>query len=351
MPKLEYDTLLRGLLDALNALPRVQVTGISTEQGADARIFLTVGDQPTEIVVEMKAHGYPRDVTNAIQQIRRYLAQMEPAERVGMIIAPTLTDTSRELLRDEGINYWDESGSLFLDLHSALYYLERARPRSQTRRLSTIYSGSASQVVHALLLHPDREWTVVDLAACAEVSLATVHRVFTSLEENLWMTAEGSNPRIKRRLIEPGRLLDAWAAAYVQERRNILGFYTWSRQYDSLRDKVTQLLESSGIPYALTAVSGATLVAPYVTGVDTLVLLAPRGRETTDAIEGGSFERAESGANVLILPVANRSPLLFTQEVDGKKVASDVQLYLDLSAWPERGPDQARHLRAERLGY
>ncbi len=46
-----------------------------------------------------------------------------------------------------------------------------------------------------------------------------------------------------------------------------------------------------------------------------------------------------------------RSPLLFRQRVHDAWVASDVQLYRDLWAWPRRGREQAAHLRAERLTF
>ncbi len=32
-----------------------------------------------------------------------------------------------------------------------------------------------------------------------------------------------------------------------------------------------------------------------------------------------------------------RSPLMFQQDAEGARIVSDVQLYLDLSAWPQRG--------------
>jgi len=45
------------------------------------------------------------------------------------------------------------------------------------------------------------------------------------------------------------------------------------------------------------------------------------------------------------------APLLFRQRVHDAWVASDVQLYRDLWAWPRRGREQAAHLRAERLTF
>jgi hypothetical protein len=51
------------------------------------------------------------------------------------------------------------------------------------------------------------------------------------------------------------------------------------------------------------------------------------------------------------LTTRKRSPLMFQRRIDGVQVVSDIQLYLDLFAWPQRGKEQAQHLRAQRLQF
>ena len=112
-----------------------------------------------------------------------------------------------------------------------------------------------------------------------------------------------------------------------------------------------EALAGHGIEYALTLGSGAQLVAPYGTEVGHVWALAPANAPIEDAARAAGLRPVEEGESVTLLATRDRSPLLFRRQVDDLWVASDVQLYLDLWAWPQRGKEQARHLRAERLGY
>jgi hypothetical protein len=42
---------------------------------------------------------------------------------------------------------------------------------------------------------------------------------------------------------------------------------------------------------------------------------------------------------------------MFVRQLDGRRVVSDVQLYLDLFASPRRGREQAQHLRLQNLSF
>ena len=59
----------------------------------------------------------------------------------------------------------------------------------------------------------------------------------------------------------------------------------------------------------------------------------------------------ERGENLLLLEVPDPAPLMDREEIEGFWVASPLQLYLDLYAWPRRGREQADHLRGVCLGY
>ena len=95
------------------------------------------------------------------------------------------------------------------------------------------------------------------------------------------------------------------------------------------------------------------LVAPYATGPSrfwALVSSSTAGRLDAIAREA-QLQPVDDGESVSLLMTDERSPLLFRRQVRDTWVASDIQLYLDLWAWPQRGKDQARHLRAERIGF
>ena len=130
-------------------------------------------------------------------------------------------------------------------------------------------------------------------------------------------------------------------------------FHRWARESVEPLRAVAGALADLGVEHALTLGSGARLVAPYGTDAERAWVLVPAG--AAGRLEGmaraSDLLPVEEGEAVTFLITRERSPLLFRRQVQGFWVASDVQLYLDLWAWPQRGKDQARHLRAERLGY
>ncbi|HZQ99792.1 MAG TPA: helix-turn-helix domain-containing protein [Chloroflexota bacterium] len=350
--------LAHELSQALARLPDVEIRSIDAERRADdhAYDFAVVGEvkgHPVRFLVEARAGGYPRDVRQAIWRLAEARRLEQPVADVPLVAAPAISESSRALLRRHKMAYWDAGGSLYLELPWALYLIERAVPPGRPRVVRGVYRGSAAQVLHALLLEPGKAWHVGELAERAHVSLSTVHQVCTSLEQQLWVEKEGRGPRAVRVLREPGALLDAWAAAHSLATYEARRFHRWAREPAEILRAAANALAGAGIAHALTLGSGARLVAPYGTDAERAWVLVPASAAGT--LEGiaraSELQPVEDGEAVTFLLTGERSPLMFRRQVQGFWVASDVQLYLDLWAWPQRGKEQARHLRAERLGY
>jgi hypothetical protein len=310
-----------------------------------------VKGRPVRFFIAVRAAGHPRDVQATIWQIAGIRWVDDGGADVPIVVAPSISESSRKLLRSNGVGYWDAGGSLYIDLPWALYWIDRPVPPAPPRKVRDVYHGSTAQVLHAVLLEPDRPWHVTELAERAHVSPSTVHQVFTFLEDQLWMEKEGKGPRTVRFLREPGALLDAWAhehslAEYVPHR-----FHRWAQRPEQLLDSVSDALMELESDHALTLGFGARFVAPYGTGFDTLCILVPAGIDLDAVAATAGLQPVATGESVTFLETRGRSPLLFRRQIDGIWVASDIQLYLDLSAWPQRGKEQARHLRTERLGY
>jgi len=350
--------LSHAIAAALAQLPNVEIRSVDPEPRIDGRILALavlgeVKGRPVRFLIEARASGYPRDVQQAIWQLGHLRRLKQPVADVPLLVAPAISEAGRELLRQHKLAYWDMGGSIYIDLPWAFYWIDRPVPAGRPRVLRNVYRGSTAQVLHALLLEPGRPWHVSELAQRAQVSLSTVHQVCTFLEEQLWMDKAGKGPRSVRVLREPGALLDAWAAAHSLAEYEARRFHRWVREPAELLHAATDALAGAGIEHALTLGSGARLVAPYGTDAErTWVLVPASAAGRLDGIARASeLQPVEEGEAVTFLLTRERSPLLFRRQVQGFWVASDVQLYLDLWAWPQRGKEQARHLRAERLGY
>lgn len=356
-------TLIGHVPDALARVPGIEIDSVQREvrvagHVVDLVVIGTVRGRRVRFVVEARAGGYPRDareaarrVTEAVKQVASTRREEQPIHDVPMIVARFLSPASREMLRDMRVSYWDAGGSLYVDLPWAMYWIDRPAAPRQRRKTQRIFRGSSAQVVHALLLDPGRAWHLTDLAEMADVSVSTAHQVCNALEAQLWMEKEGSGPRTVRRVLEPGSVLDAWAADHSLERYTPLRYYRWTRSSEELLDDVADALERGGIEYALTLSSGARFIAPYATDLGQLWVLVPESAAIEEVASAAGLRPVDEGETVTFFVTRERSPLLFRQRIGDYWVASDIQLYLDLAAWPRRGREQAHHLRAERLQF
>ena len=346
---------------AVGELPAVEVQSVqyggqaSGASEPDIYLSLKVQGEPAELLAVTKKYGHPRDIRDAIWRLEEIKANItartSSTPRVLMVIAPATSERGREILRKEGFGYWDQGGSLYIELPWALFFIDRPRPGAALRQIRKPYSGQNAQVLHALLAEPVRDWQILDLAERAQTSTATVHRVLTFLEQELWVEKRGKGPATVRTLRDPGALLDAWASNHSLDKYRFYRFYHWSKSRTPLRRQVTGTLNEMGIDYALTLDSGAELVAPFTTGVARLAILVQDEARIEQVAREMNLAPVESGENIAFLATRDYSPLMFRQQIDDIFVASNIQLYLDLRAWPKRGKEQAEHLRSERLPY
>ncbi len=352
MTRTEVDSgLLTPFVGTLLTLPGFVAGTVQTAAEAggldvDARIEATIQGRPVHILVEFKGSGYPRDLALVAHKMNRL---RDGAKSVAAVVAaPAISPGGREFLRQEHIGYWDSGGSLYLELPWALYFIDRPLPQAAERNLHNPYSGRSAQVLHTLLMNASTEWASKDLAESANVSAYTAHLVLKFLEDQLWVERCG---RTSWKLREPGRLLDAWAEVHTLRQYEHRRFYVRQPSWPALRQSVTASLEANALDYALTLGAGSELVAPYATSVTRLHVIVPPKAPVDDLAERMGLRPVEEGENVVFLIPRSQSPLMFRQRVDSLWVASDVQLYLDLFAWPLRGKEQAKHLRTERLAF
>lgn len=349
--------IIQPALEALGRLPGVALDTVDLDPASagysgDAVVWGQVQGQPVRFMIECGSNGTPGAVQRAIADLETRRATWPPSS-VPLIAAARFSERSRDLLRAHHVAYWDRGGSLYVELPNALYWIDRPPPPALVRPRRNLYTGSGAQVLHALLTEPSRTWHLSELANRAEVSVSTAHQICTFLEEQLWMERAGKGPRTTRMLREPGALLDTWAAAHSLATYAALQFHRWTRRETQRQEAVTGALDEAGIEYALTLGAGADLVAPHGTASDHLWLLVPvtQSLHLEAAAAAAGLRRVEEGENVTVLRSHQHAPLMFRRKVGDAWVASDVQLYLDLSAWPRRGKELAQQLRRERLGF
>ena len=267
-----------------------------------------------------------------------------------LLIADETTAEARDILQRHGVAVIDGLGNAHVELPGLLLHLEGRANAKRQGGTPTRLSGKAGLIAQALLLDPEREWHIQDLAEFADVSSALTHRVFARLEREGIMAAEGTGPQRVRRLTNPGALLDLWAEENADRPRRTLG-YVLAQTPQALITKLGKNLESGGIEYAVTGAAAASMLAPFVTAVPIVQVWVSAKTATEELLRAGGAEGVGDGENIVLLQAKDDSPLRFREKKDRVWLANRFRLYSDLLHDPRRGREQAEHLRQEVIGF
>jgi len=214
------------------------------------------------------------------------------------------------------------------------------------RLTRNIFEPKATRVLRALLVDPQRDWTIRGLAEEVEISPGYAHAVVSKLID-LGYVARTEHYKI--RTVNPTVLLKRWAAYHQYDRVNaFLEYYTFEREVDRF---VQQLSNVGNSNYALTALAGASLIAPHVRPVDVHIYIKKEDEATTLA-ETLNLQPIPRGGNVkFVVPYdegvfygQQTANIRISNRAGRVNVVSDVQLFVDLYNYPARGLEAAEHL-------
>jgi hypothetical protein len=338
--------------DALRVLR--DVPGVSVEVptraegGGNGDAVLRFGRAAEPVAVEVKRQA---NAATAWQLVHR--ARAAPDANL-LLVAGATTAEAREILERHGVALVDGLGNAHVELPGFLLHTEArrgrrnddARPPGRAR-----LAGKGGVAAQALLLEPDRQWKVQDLAGQAGISIGLAHRVLARLEAEGLVTAEGAGPRRVRRVADPTALLDLWAEENTDRAVQRVRAYRLAREPRELTDAVSARLDTAGIEHAVTGAAAAARIAPFVTAVPvTEVWLGSVGSPEA-AAAATEAELVDTGHNLVFVQANGDEPLAFRLTVDGAWIVNPFRLFFDLRGDPRRGREQAEILRREVIGY
>ena len=300
------------------------------------------------LVVEVTGCGQPRWARAAADVLDRHLHKGEESGNTyGVFIAPYVSESGAEVLRERGFGYLDLAGNGLLAF-DGVYFERKGNPNrfSERSELRTLFSPKASRVLRVLLMRPHEPWRMAALAAAAGVSLGLVAKVKPLLLDREWAadTAEGLV------LTEPGSALDAWATGFRRRRSEVRDYYGfgWGRE---LEERIAASAEALGVRYALAEFSGAERLAPHVRYSRAAAYVEADALE--EVAERAELRPVETGPNVRLFEPYDDGVFLGSEQVSstegGTLVAHPVQLYLDLQKAKGRGEEAADFLRRQVL--
>lgn len=303
------------------------------------------------LAIEIVRQAYPRDISAAMWRLQQALASLskDSPPIIPMIAAQSLSPGAKDLLRENKVAYFDLQGTLSLRWrHWIIDVQQTAAPATPKplRGQIGLFTDARACVIHALMLSKRRWLGVNEVAEAAQVSAYTCSTVLQELERREWCEAEGRGPSLRRRLVKPNALLDAWAEAWQRRKDERSHWYLFAqRQDDLLKDLANRLARRpSTIAWAFTGAAPANEIAPHLTSVTGVEVIVPRGFGETFAKEM-KLEHADKGYNVTFVERDPASLLFREKQPDGAMFASPVVLYLDLLNGRGRNKELALHLR------
>ncbi len=334
------DLAEEAVRDCLEPVPALSIKRVRREPRRDALrpdIVLTLktpnGDQV--VLVEVKGSGQPRIVRDAANQLLRY--QSTASGAYGILVAPYISPQSARLCAENGIGYVDLAGNCRLSFGSV--YIERdgkPNPAPQRRELRSLYAPRATRVLRVLLQDPKKTWRLQPLAQKAEVSLGQVYNVKKLLADREWIRSEADGLR----LADPRALLREWSQSYTYRKNAACDFYSLDAPPEVER-KLAAACREVAAPYAFTGFSAAARLAPMVRYQRVMAYV---DGDLAPIVTTLSLKEVSSGANVTLLSPYDDGVFYGAAEVDGLRIASPIQVYLDLIGYRGRGEEAATFL-------
>lgn len=294
------------------------------------KLALPAGEQV--IIVEIKSNAQPRLAREAVNQLFRY--RDEIPGMYGVLMAPFISPQAASICEKAGIGYADSAGNCRLVFGNV--YIERRdwpNPSIIRRDLRSLFTAKASRILSVLLADPRRSWKVLDLAKEGRVSLGQASNVKKLLEDREWIERSTKGLRLSR----PEDVLAAWVSAYSLSKNRIRDYYSLKEPAE-IEARLSEVCREMGSTCALTGFSAAARLAPVVRSQRVMAYADSRIEELARRLE---LKEVSSGANVSLVEPVDKGVFIGSREIEGQRIVSPVQLYLDLKSMKGRGEEAA----------
>lgn len=356
--ELEERELLDGLVDAIGGLPEGQAwiggreVAIGPRGRVDAIVEALIAGRPLQLVVEAKREAFPRDVRETIWQLRNHLAHLADGDReiVPFFVARAISPGARDILREEGVGFYDLGGTLYIPAKQAFVYIDRPAPRKSRKIFDSVFQGQKARVVQAVFARRNDWLSVKEIAENTEVSPATASATLSEMERREWVDVEGAGPSKLRRLRSPRLLLDAWVK-YIADQKppKFERYYVPGADAEQLAQRLDEACREAGAAYAVTSEAAAQVYAPYLSSISQVrcrIVPGPRQRDVLDILQA---RPVSEGWNLGVIETRARGDITVGERIGGICLAEPLQVYLDLLQGTGRSKEMAAHLRTERL--
>lgn len=335
----------RSITSVLSDIAFLELKGSKTRVRIDNKeidfvLTTLISGKSAKFIVEVKSQGEPRLIRMAIGQLKEYLKGAK--DSYGILVAPYLSDASRQICKEAGIGCVDLAGNAFLSFRNI--FIDRSgrpNPFTAARISKSVFSPKSSRILRVLLSSPLKRWYVEDLSKESRISIGLTSRVKQALLSEEWIKEENK----AFYLVKPEEVLNQWVNNYSYEKNQSFSFYS-GLSGDQLETAIKKECEKRKYRYGLALFSGARKVAPFVRFMRFFSYIDGNIEDIVKALQ---LKKVETGANVTFLQPYDDGVFYGLQDIKGITVVSDIQLYLDLKSFKGRGEEAAQAIFEQRI--
>jgi len=212
--------------------------------------------------------------------------------------------------------------------------------------MKVLLGDKANIIIRAMLSQPDRKWVARDFEKEFGVGRARAAAVLSILRTKGFVGGIRSGRLAHSVLQNKEELLEEWLKVYKFELNETHLYYS---VHGDILSRLKEYFASKNEPkkYALTLHTGANFITHYVNTPTAYCYLPSENFRniSLDLRQALDLKELKKGGNFYLIKPYYKSAVFFnTQTIKGYNVASDLQLYLDLYNFQQRGRDHAEYL-------
>lgn len=261
-----------------------------------------------------------------------------------VVVARVMSLAAREALSAAGIGWVDETGAAEVVRGSLIVSRDGRVPRSPHKPSG--WTPAVLAVAEALLC--GGRGTVDDMQEITALSAGSATNALRTLTDLGFLHAEARRgPNAARRIVDPDRLLDAYAAAAaaLTPRVSITVGVTWRDPAAGLAD-IGRRWDRAGISWATTGAVAGLVLAPYLTTVTTgEVYVDGKTVARLEWVAAQAGLRLIEGGRLTLRPFPTVAAERLTTIKNRLRLVPWPRAYADLRVVGVRGEEAAEHLR------
>lgn len=327
---------------------------------SDVTLVLSFGEKLINVFGEIKTQITPKGIRLISEKLSSVKMLNPENTEVYALICPFLSPESQKYCQENNINFIDLSGNILLRIPGQLLVQRLGRPNlyKEPQLFRNPFIGGSSRVLRVLLKSPKQRWAVTEIETeliqesqkqnkkdTFKLSISSISKTIRSLEEKLLIRRDNLAILIP----EPRYLLSLWAEKY-RERYVSIKRSSWTGNNPFALDIELSIkglkMRFPDLDYLVTGTAAANLLAPFV-DTDRIDIFIQRNQASF--IQRSFSNEQSTGPNFFFIFPDDNGVAMYSQEINGLKIVSPIQSYLDCYARGGRDAKQAEYLLNERI--